>query len=132
MAGALRFSNPGICCLSATMGSSRYTKVAREYCGSVLWMAVSSGWITVLLPHTRNTTACRADLSALSAKMPKGSCGSTLRGAWHVLLALSWRLTQPTAEKRSENFFCRRGTEACGSAAEETLCVSEPTAPLQP
>ena len=56
------------------------TKVAPEYCGSVLWTAVSSGWKTALPPHTPSATACRAGSSNPSAEMPKGTCGSKPRG----------------------------------------------------
>jgi hypothetical protein len=67
--------------VSTTITFSLCTKVVPEYCGSVLWPAVSSGWKTALPPNTPTATACRAGSSTPSAEMPMGTSGPRPPGA---------------------------------------------------
>ena len=95
-------------------------------------MAVSSGWDNgVVTTYTERDGLPSRFISSIREDAEGKLWFNTSEGVAHFV-GTKLEGYPLTAEKRLENFFGRRGTEACGSALEETLCVSEPTAPLQP
>ena len=116
------------------LGSDQILSLYESRSG-VLWIGTVGGGL-IRLENGIATTYTERDglpsgfISSIRGDA-EGKCGSTHRGAWHILSVQSWSLIPVSVEKRSGNFFCRRGTEACGSVTEKMLCVSEPMAPRQ-
>ena len=87
----------------------------------VLWIGTLDGGLIRLDNGVVTTyTEARRLAKQIRHLHPRGcrreALDQYLRRGSHILSARSRRPTPLTAEKRSENFFCRRGTEACGSA----------------